>query len=55
VPSVQRLAVHMEAALVELEAAFLKGAPPRAGGKRPVVRKKSSGRKPSATRRATRR
>jgi WS/DGAT/MGAT family acyltransferase len=53
VPSVQRLAVHMEAAMDELEATFLEGAHSRAHGKRPVVRKKSSGTKPSATRRAS--
>ena len=53
VPSVQRLAVHMEAAMAELEATFLKGAPPRAGGKRPDVRKKSPAKKRS-TRKTTR-
>jgi WS/DGAT/MGAT family acyltransferase len=39
VPSVQRLAVHMEAAMQELEVTFLAGAPQRASAKARGVRK----------------
>jgi hypothetical protein len=49
VPSVQRLAVHMEAAMEELEATFLAGRPKRASGKARAARKPSPvSRSPSA-------
>jgi diacylglycerol O-acyltransferase len=51
VPSVQRLAVHMETAMEELEAAFLAGRPKRASGKVRAARKPAPGsRSPSAKR-----
>jgi WS/DGAT/MGAT family acyltransferase len=53
VPSVQRLAVHIGAAMDKLEATFLAGAPLRAGGKGWGVRKQSPRKRPPATRRAT--
>ena len=49
VPSVQRLAVHMEAAMEELEAVFLKDSPRRPGGKA-----RRASRKSPAAKRATR-
>ena len=52
VASVQRLAVHLDAAMDELEATFLESPPTQNSGKPRGVRKKSRRKQPLATRRA---
>jgi diacylglycerol O-acyltransferase / wax synthase len=52
VPSVQRLSVHMDAALGELESVFA-GRPPRADGKARSSRNASPGKRPSVSRART--
>jgi WS/DGAT/MGAT family acyltransferase len=49
VPSVQRLAVHMEAAMNELESTFLEGPRKRVSGKAQSVRRQSPARRQRAT------
>jgi hypothetical protein len=51
VPSVQRLAIHMDAAVDELEATFLAGLRRRADGKSAGARRRSPGRRTKAGRR----